>query len=319
MKNSKWTKEEENIIRENYLILTAKEIVKKFSLKRSEKSVRRKASELATKKRKRWAEEENKILKENYGKISYKEIGKLLPNRTHSGIKKQAQNLNLTNKENTIMSILGNRIYSYDRDYFSAPNLQNCYWAGLIGADGYVDLNGNRITLGLDVEDINTLKELKKETKFDGVIKTEELQGYNPHTMAKISFCSAHEWMKDLKNNFNIITRKSFTLLPPVLDDTKLIMSYIKGYLDGDGWTTPPERCCKNSYHIGFTGNWQILEWIKKILDENYPICGNRGFSNVRKNHSIFKYEIEGKRAEKILRDIQNIKTPHIPSKWIGL
>jgi len=122
---------------------------------------------------KRFSEKEINFIKDNINKISYKDIGIEL-NRSTDVIKQKVRNLKII--------IFGQgknpfsrkkRFYNVNDDYFSEPNLNNCYWAGFIAADGYIlkpSDNSVSLSIMLSKKDILHLECLKKEIESDKVI-----------------------------------------------------------------------------------------------------------------------------------------------------
>lgn len=61
--------------------------------------------------------------------------------------------------------------YVFNKKYFVKPNLQNCYWAGFITADGNLsDTSNKRLVITLAEKDINLLTRFKKDIHYTGKI-----------------------------------------------------------------------------------------------------------------------------------------------------
>ena len=90
-----------------------------------------------------WTKEEDLILIENYGNLPNKELGKML-NRTSSGVWKRASKLGLKSDRIKIVKMVKRKYFCND-NYFKNLTIENCYWAGFIAADGWIDRkNGDR-------------------------------------------------------------------------------------------------------------------------------------------------------------------------------
>lgn len=150
-------------------------------------------------------------------------------------------------------------------DYFSIPNLENSYWAGFISADGCVYEQGKykSVKISLAAKDKNHL------------ISFCEMTGANNPNQSKVSSSSGgiHEaltvsvrnaqWPKDLKNNFNIVCRKTKINKPPNLSYENSL-AFIAGYIDGDGsysWNSK-----QNSPTLSILGTKEVLEWIQSVI-----------------------------------------------------
>lgn len=240
----------------------------------------------------KWTEKEVQILKDNYGRLTYKQINDLLPNRTIFQIRNKANYEGLCNKNNL-------RKYSVNKEYFKVPNVENCYWAGFIAADGCIS-NKNRLSIGLKRDDISHLDKFVKDIEYT-----------NPAKLYK-DRCSVHincsDIYHDLKNNFNITEKKSKTLMPPPLEDEEFIASYIKGLIDGDG------SIMENS--IVIYGTKDLLEWIKTYFDK-WTSPTNYKLAEVRKIQAhLHAYKIGPKRKEEIFNRLKKLKCQSLDRKW---
>lgn len=167
-------------------------------------------------------------------------------------------------------------------DYFSAPNLENSYWAGFIAADGniYNRKTGNRqslIKIALKSDDSKHLEEFAQtivhnKKIYHGSIKTSENE-YNYSSIA----VSSNMMAGDLDSNFNITERKSLTLKPPTHLAEENALAFIAGYIDGDGSYT-------HSYGrpiLSVVGTKEMLDWILVLLarDKVKVSCEGNHFS----------------------------------------
>jgi hypothetical protein len=119
---------------------------------------------------------------------------------------------------------------SGDENFFSVPNILNSYWAGFIAADGCIrGYHDHYLSLGLSKKDISHLEKFKRDLRLSNKITI-----YDKHNSC-ITGLSSNKICDDLKNNFNITPRKSKTLKPPNIKNKTNILSFIAGYIDGDG------------------------------------------------------------------------------------
>ena len=52
---------------------------------------------------------------------------------------------------------------SYNKNFFTIPNIQNCYWAGYLAADGYITKNNKCIRLHTVYYDKEILTNFQKQ------------------------------------------------------------------------------------------------------------------------------------------------------------
>lgn len=260
-----------------------------------------------------WTKKEIKILKENVGKIPTCKIRGILPERTLSSIYHKVRKLGL--KADTSLSHIK---YSFDSNFFKKPNLLNSYWAGFIAADGCILDYSNSIQITLKSSDGRHLKRFKEDVEFDGKLCYHD---NHKNERTTISLSHANKLIKDLEDNFNIVPRKTLILKPPYLS-LKNSLAYIIGYFDGDGTTTycrPKYKGRRKKYlSIGLVGTYEVLEWIKNILDYLFEFKCKAHESNVCKvtNKNIYCYYIRGKRAERIHKCLRKINVPKLKRKW---
>ena len=261
----------------------------------------------------KWTEEEIQILRDNYTKSSKKEISKLLPNRNYSTIIKQAAYRQISKKR---------EFYSCDLKYFSVPNINNNYWAAFIGADGYLAKNRYQLSIGISNKDKTLLENLKQNLKITNPIWDKYKKCFNKtfHHI-RLDWNVNNDYYKDLNKYWNITSCKSLTLEPPNITNSEQQLSYIIGYLDGDGCISLlKRRNTKQFLSFNIVGTKELLIWISEILYnfENKtkykkPLQIGKKYKNV----NCYSIAAEHQRAYKILKLLEEIKTPFkLPRKW---
>lgn len=205
-------------------------------------------------------------------------------------------------------------MYTLNKHYFSTPNIENCYWAGFIAADGCLWSRGDAVEISLQETDLNHLKLLAQCVGFDGPVEKCKSAGSFPTTQCRyrLTFYKSQAWHKDLGMNFNITPRKSLTLQPPALTG-KLALAFIIGYIDGDGCFSYCKRDDLNIFTID--GTQQMLEWIKTIFDHEFP---SNTLSVVRRSPKgkQYIYRFSGERADRMKAELSKINTPKMHRKW---
>lgn len=152
----------------------------------------------------------------------------------------------------------------FDRNVFSAIDTEDkAYWLGFILADGGIYKNELRIKLG--AIDKTHLEKFCELVSLDKSYIKKEIHQITGNELYKVVLHSS-EIVSDLKNlgiDYNKTTRE----IPFYQISKELIPSYIRGFLDGDGYIT------KDFNTIGFVGSLEVLTFIKlelsKILELN--------------------------------------------------
>lgn len=224
----------------------------------------------------------------------------------------------------------GRRKYNVNDDFFEKPNLINSYYAGFIAADGCIFNNkhySNYLIFGLSIKDKDFLEEFKKNIQFDGPIIEYLSKGrkYVRLTINSTKICN------DLKENFNITPKKTFTLVPPNITKKEYIDAFICGYIDGDGYIS---FCNLHAQHkqktcvIGMIGTYEILMWIlnrfKGIHTPNNKNSKNKkpqivkgGFGNHRTDGKhVYSMSFSNKWARNIILKMFEYDIPLMKRKW---
>ena len=176
----------------------------------------------------------------------------------------------------------------YDVHFFDTYTPESCYWAGFIAADGYIrDDNRHSLIIHLCSDDVDHLYKIKKLTEYEGNINQSNRECY-------ISFTG--EWYVDkLQELYNIVPRKTYTVIIPENIPKELLHHFVRGYFDGDG--------CIYSYQqyprINFSsGSSKLLDQLRKIFYTNGIIVQGKNdlppISNIQIGYS-------GSNAMKIL------------------
>jgi hypothetical protein len=205
-------------------------------------------------------------------------------------------------------------LYTLNKHYFSVPNLENCYWAGFIAADGCLWTRGDAVEISLQEADVDHLKLLAKHVGFNGPIEKCKHAGSFPTTQCRyrLTFYKSQVWHKDLGVNFNVTPRKSLTLQPPPLSG-EFALAFIIGYIDGDGCFSYCKRDHLNIFTVD--GTQQMLEWIKTIFDNEFP---SNNISVVRQSTKGKQciYRFSGERADRMKNKLSQLQTPKMYRKW---
>ncbi len=208
-----------------------------------------------------------------------------------------------------------------NKNFFDKPNLLNSYWAGFIAADGCIIESRNQLTIKLSVKDYDHLCRFCYDIEYMTRPRQYQAMSFNKLVRyTEINIANVPKLIDDLKNNFNIIPRKTFLLKPPSLLDNNLILSYIIGYIDGDGWIYRGQSFDKrsnkkyNQLNLGVCGIYNMMKWIKSNID---PLCNaNNNIVQCNGSEKTWKYVICGKKAQILIDKFKMINVPKLNRKW---
>lgn len=202
--------------------------------------------------------------------------------------------------------------YDVNHDYFSIPNIQNCYWAGFIAADGYIRKQGRQFSLTLQRDDISHIHNLKNNLQYTGIVENFSTK----HGLASKIEISSTKIVKCLINTFNIVNKKSLVLIPPFFLKEDQNLSFIKGFLDGNGGIYVDEK-----FHIEFsiTSTITMNQFIKQNIDNLVPTINNFTNITVLKQPNLCRYKVHGARAYEILSIFNELPTRCLDRKWSKL
>jgi hypothetical protein len=265
----------------------------------------------------RWTSEEDQILKDNYNKISQKEIELLLPNRTYYAIVKRAMLKNCNDKGNH-----SHKKYSVNVNFFKEINIENSYWAGFLGADATIYSKNNVVAIKLQGRDIEILEAFKDASKFTGNIRLYDRYTIGPklRSTCSINICGVPEWIKDLKDNFNVISNKSLILAPPNITNHKEKLAYIKGYIDGNGsLSISKTRHNKNRLTLSISTSKLLSKWITDFTLENYKSNWCVCEKPTKQLYNLFQISKSGTEMFKFLEDVAQSYEFGLKRKWLKL
>lgn len=178
----------------------------------------------------------------------------------------------------------GLRKYSVNDDYFKTQSHNMAYILGFLAADGNIAKKENKIDLALAESDKEILEKINQEIENTRPIKIYDRHDGHQLTAKLQVFSSTMK--KDLAH-YNIVPAKTFILTPPELLAREYIISYIRGFFDGDG----------SIYYAGTTFTWRvgsaskkILEWMRSFLAEEYGIVNNKLYYSKLANGTDFYY-----------------------------
>ena len=206
------------------------------------------------------------------------------------------------------------RYQNKNEEYFTKTNKHNSYWAGFIGADGYVNEDKNTLQISLSAKDKEHLEKLKNELNKDYEIKTRKNTG--PWATEETYYCSlcfiSERTVEALKRNWKIHQRKTHTLTFPQDISIEEKKGYLCGYIDGDGCINMKKNS-RGKIQLSINGNEEFLKGVVKFLKEE---GGIKIKNNLYPSRNIFVFSVLGKTALSILDFLYDEELPLMDRKW---
>lgn len=199
---------------------------------------------------------------------------------------------------------------------FSEVNLEACYWAGFLAADGHLAYGrkgrSSRIVCALAMKDLGHLRCLGEYLQDHKEPYWEENNGFGAY---RINMYGNEDTLLNLVTKFGVHPQKSDVLYPPILPSKEHELAYLVGYIDGDGsviWR--PDGSVKA---VQVFGNPIVIRWAKNLINERWPpLVPKRIKPTLTKLKNGFLFRVEGKRAFEIVDYVRTIDIPLIPRKW---
>jgi hypothetical protein len=153
-----------------------------------------------------------------------------------------------------------NRKYYIDAHAFDEIDTEEkAYWWGFIYADGNV--HKRSLAVGLAQKDIVQLKRLKRFLRSSHPITTNDINCSNGKKYPGAQFYATDKHLADrLKELGILVGRPNFNLVTENLNKN-LAHHWIRGYFDGDGSISLPERT--NQAMIKICGDIDLLKWME--------------------------------------------------------
>lgn len=267
----------------------------------------------------KWTKEEDELIKKLtlQNNISFKDFIEFLPNRTKKAIITRCYFLGYKNKYKP-------RKYSFNENYFKIKTLENCYFAGVIMADGCICMTGRKnkyptFTWQVAEKDKGLLDLFSQKINSTYELKSQFVQKNNKFFKNyKLCISNCLSWKDDLERNFGIIPHKTYRVVPQNFDNLEQELAFLIGLLDGDGSiSTWGQKQIGINIQI-CSSSLPIIEWVKKITDKlNLPSFSNRN-NNIYKpdNENCYYYTIRGVTAAFLFERLKSIDVPKLDRKW---
>lgn len=219
------------------------------------------------------------------------------------------------------------RKYFHNSQVWDIENLEACYWAGFLAADGCIIERAGGFSLRVELQgsDKNVLINFLRFLECGSVIfnsqKTSPHSGkINSYSSIQVHARQDDSLILDLINKFNVTPRKTKTLQPPNLKTTEQKMSFIAGFFDGDGCIRLNEKKGYFAPSIAVTcGSKIFLEWIlgetESLLENSYlRRVTQKKINQDRKGNNTFS--ICGMSCAAFIDYIRQLPIPRMTRKW---
>lgn len=198
-------------------------------------------------------------------------------------------------------------MYYKNNEKLNEDSLLSWYIAGLFAADG--NINNNKFSITMHPRDIDTIILVKDFFEFNGPIKY--YKNYYPY----VAIGGSEQIVKCFREKFNITEKKTLTLMPPKdFPSLDHALSYIIGYIDGDGCIYKTDRLCQ----LQILGTKEILDFFISIFNffDNVDISPRKSStpSPVIKQICI-SANPHGKYSN-LIKKMLSIEVPKMERKW---
>ena len=262
-----------------------------------------------------WTAEEDRLLRSLIEKkISLKDMPQYFARRGRRGIESRVYNLGL--KSGTPRTI-----HSKNESFWSIPNPVNCYYAGMVAADGSLDSGRHTFSWSSATADEEYLLKFIETVEYTGKISRMTKKSPSSDTIcyhSSLRISAAQKWLEDLKLNFDLFQNKTHRLRPPSLGSDYLMSCYLVGLLDGDGAISFSRKDKLVNIAYG-SASKDIVHWVREFVDKNFP------FSLKNKPPAIVKTKLDGRyyhtsiyglKAVKLIELMKTLPIPRYARKW---
>lgn len=310
---TRWTDELTQRLIESYPTMKREEVLKVFP-EYSWEVICRKANSLGLRRieegldnRNFYTTEQELYIRQNFGILPVEDLAKGLDTSVEK-VRSKAYHL-AKNYPIKKYSNAHHYKYSCNDGFFLKPNKRNSYWAGFIAADGHIHDKEARLSVRLANRDYEHLCILKEDLSYNNNVK---IWG-----KAAVLSLNSRQIVNDLEKNFNVVTKKSFTLTPPAHLSALHSLCFIIGYIDGDGSLSSSVVRSHGGRHpcLSVLGTYSVIAWIQQVLNELTP-CDHLKLS-LHPNNQTRYFSISGKGARKIISELRQIQgLPKLRRKW---
>lgn len=265
-----------------------------------------------------WTQEEKNELVIRYSDTPIDELIEKF-GKSKSSIRQMATRMGLKKKRAVDKS-------SLNHNCFTAITTESSYWAGFLAADGTIGDNA-AIQVKLSGKDHSHLELFNKFIGRDKPVAryTRDTNLGKGFDTSHLQFTS-HQMKKDLESIYKLGPRKSLTLEPPTHLWGDIAFSFIKGYIDGDGYICIPKG--SNLPRVEILGTKPFLEWInilvnykwgdlKRNRSPNIRAKTSSSSNNLESKNPVYVYQVGGEQGQALVDYLHTLDTPFLLRRYI--
>jgi hypothetical protein len=148
------------------------------------------------------------------------------------------------------------RKYTLNEDYFDFISENQAYVVGLLFADGSNNTSRGEVVLQLQEGDKGILDKISKELLSNKPLRLVTLK--NPNHCRQIRLCIASRKISNELKEMGMVHDKTYTLTYPDWLSIEQQRHFIRGYIDGDGYTSKNE--------ISFVGTTAFCDGVANVF-----------------------------------------------------
>lgn len=306
-----WTDQEVQQLKQMYAEgIDTRDIAK--ALGRTRRSIRGKAHGLRLSHKTRddylYRPEEDAFIIENAKKMTRAEIG-IAIGRSEGSVSRRGERLEIDFKSSS-----KNTRYTKNMNFFSSPNIFNSYIAGWIASDGWIRPESvgkpiNQVGIAVSEKDRFILEHIKTSTEYTGTIREFEVDIF-PQTELRMS--GVPQWLKDLKQHWNIVPNKTYILQPPkktALSHAQLL-AYHVGLMEGDGHVGMNNGTLLVSF---VSASKPFVNWVGQFWEQ---LIQNTPSYHVHTSGKAYYVNLHGKNARNLCRNLFKVEVHRMNRKW---
>lgn len=244
-----------------------------------------------------WSKTDDILLKKHFENAPKDFLLELFPRRSWNGIiQRGSKTLNLKR-------LSQDRVYVNYR-FFDIWSPESAYICGFILADGHIHLGKNNyLQIEVNCKSLNLLEQIAKVMDFRGKIY------HTKRGTCKIQIKNVY-MIKKLAEKGIPLKNKTYQASYPIQKIPKVYeRDYIRGIIDGDGWS----RIDSDSiYNLGVCGTENVVSAIKKRFNEK--CTNNNKIEHYETN--CWRFNIKGTKALKIAEWLYEDSTIFLRKKY---
>lgn len=226
------------------------------------------------------------------------------------GVKRQTLSKHLKNRGIEIVNYQ-NRLRLNEKAFDSMDSEEQFYWLGFMYADGCITSTGNRIEVHLSLKDITHLEKFRKFLNHTTEIRT----GMDKRGISYCHLSVRNKHMWNTLNDLGCTPRKTLTLKFPNINifkkNSKFVIAFIRGYVDGDGCLTIYKSSTCNSIRTVLK-----LKGQKEFLEKINLAFKNKGYIRKCGNDNVYDLQFSDRYSRCIARILYSESNIHLDRKY---